>query len=145
MPDRSGTFQIKIRRQPDPSGCCLIKIRHAWYQANLSAWSILLRQIRRSGKQRKFVRSLATATPEQPQPPQLWTLLVLILALWTVGWFLKTDMFSWGTNLSNPKIYIVSKPKISIESSPKNPAYRRPWISQQLQIGEMMARKEEDN
>ena len=72
MPDRSGTCQIKIRRQPDRSGCCLnkirqlpdqsgtcqIKIRHAWYQANLSAWSILLRQIRRSGKRRKFLRSL---------------------------------------------------------------------------------------
>ena len=58
LPDRSGTCKIKIRRQPDQSGCCLIKIRHAWYQANLSAWSILLRQIRRSGKQTKFVRSL---------------------------------------------------------------------------------------
>ena len=58
LPDRSGTCQIKLRRQPDRSGCCLIKIRHAWYQANLSAWSILLRQIRWSGKRRKFVRSL---------------------------------------------------------------------------------------
>ena len=58
LPDRSGKCQIKIRQQPDPSGCCLIKIRQAWYQAKLSAWSILLRQIRRSGKQREFVRSL---------------------------------------------------------------------------------------
>ena len=27
LPDRSGTCQIKIRQQPDRSGCCLIKIR----------------------------------------------------------------------------------------------------------------------
>ena len=60
LPNRSGTCQIKIRRQPDRSGCCLIKIRHSWHQANLSAWSILLRQIRWSGKQRKFVRSLVS-------------------------------------------------------------------------------------
>ena len=65
LPDRSGTCQIKIRWQPDWSGCCLIKIRHAWYQANLSAWSILLRQIRRSGKRRKFVRSLVAARAVQ--------------------------------------------------------------------------------
>ena len=30
-------------------------------QANLSAWSILLRQIRQSGKRRKFMRSLSAA------------------------------------------------------------------------------------
>ena len=58
LPDRSSTCQIKIRWQPDRSSCCLIKIRHAWYQANLAPWSILLRQIRQSGKWRKFVRSL---------------------------------------------------------------------------------------
>ena len=27
LPDRSGTCQIKIRQQPDRSGCCLIKMR----------------------------------------------------------------------------------------------------------------------
>ena len=97
MPDWSGTCQIKIRGQPDRSGCCLIKIRHAWYQANLSAWSILLRQIRRSGKRRKFVRSLGESKSWAILQTLMFT--AVLIAYIYVPWFSEppVNMLPWLT------------------------------------------------